>query len=164
MMNKRKNSKNFETKMDMTPLIDCVFLLIMFFILTTEITVQLEDVTLPYGLEGKQQVEGQNETLLVVNVILKNKDGGDPREGEILFNADKHDLESLTRILKEEARLDPRARERRSSGQPLSQLELLIRADKDVHSVYLRTIFTACSQAGIYKIKLSSVPPGKDDV
>ena len=48
-MKKRKRSdENFETKMEMTPMIDCVFLLIMFFILTTQITVNIEDVAVSY--------------------------------------------------------------------------------------------------------------------
>ena len=75
-MKKRKRSdENFETKMEMTPMIDCVFLLIMFFILTTQITVNIEDVVLPFSREGKQDEEKDTgETMLILNV-RKNRDG-----------------------------------------------------------------------------------------
>ena len=44
-----------ESGIDISPLIDCVFLLILFFILTTKLAVQIEEVELPIALEGKPQ-------------------------------------------------------------------------------------------------------------
>ncbi len=164
-MKKRKRSdENFETKMEMTPMIDCVFLLIMFFILTTQITVNIEDVVLPFSREGKQDAEKDTGevTLLILNV-RKNRDGErDQRLGEIVFKGKTYDPKQLLQMLKDEAEYDasPQGRGRDwepgPNGSKLSQLEILIRYDRSVKSEYLRTIFEQCQKAGIYKLKLAT--------
>ena len=164
-MKKRKRSDdNFETKMEMTPMIDCVFLLIMFFILTTQITVNIEDVVLPFSREGKQDAEKDTGevTLLILNV-RKNRDGErDQRLGEIVFKGKTYDPKQLLQMLKDEAEYDasPQGRGRDwepgPNGSKLSQLEILIRYDRSVKSEYLRTIFEQCQKAGIYKLKLAT--------
>lgn len=164
-MKKRKRSDdNFEVKMEMTPMIDCVFLLIMFFILTTQITVNIEDVVLPFSREGKQDTEEDtgDVTLLILNV-RKNRDGErDQRLGEIVFKGRTYDTKQLLQMLKDEAEYDasPQGRGRDwepgPNGSKLSQLEILIRYDRSVKSEYLRTIFEQCQKAGIYKLKLAT--------
>ena len=164
-MKKRKRSDdNFETKMEMTPMIDCVFLLIMFFILTTQITVNIEDVVLPFSREGKQDADKDTGevTLLILNV-RKNRDGErDQRLGEIVFKGKVYDTKQLLQMLKDEAEYDasPQGRGRDwepgPNGSKLSQLEILIRYDRSVKSEYLRTIFEQCQKAGIYKLKLAT--------
>ena len=164
-MKKRKRSdENFETKMEMTPMIDCVFLLIMFFILTTQITVNIEDVVLPFSREGKQDADKDTGevTLLILNV-RKNRDGErDQRLGEIVFKGKVYDTKQLLQMLKDEAEYDasPQGRGRDwepgPNGSKLSQLEILIRYDRSVKSEYLRTIFEQCQKAGIYKLKLAT--------
>ena len=107
-MKKRKRSDdNFETKMEMTPMIDCVFLLIMFFILTTQITVNIEDVVLPFSREGKQDEEKDTgETMLILNV-RKNRDGErDQRLGEVVYKGKVYDTKQLGQMLKAEAEYD----------------------------------------------------------
>jgi biopolymer transport protein ExbD len=163
-MKKRKRSdENFETKMEMTPMIDCVFLLIMFFILTTQITVNIEDVVLPVSREGKQDEEKDTgETMLILNV-RKNRDGErDQRLGEIVYKGKVYDTKQLLQMLKAEAEYDAspegrgRAWEEGPNGVKLSQMEILIRYDRSVKSEYLRTIFEQCQKAGIYKLKLAT--------
>ena len=163
-MKKRKRSDdNFETKMDMMPMIDCVFLLIMFFILTTQITVNIEDVVLPFSRVGKQVEEKDTgDTMLILNV-RKNRDAErDQRLGEIVFKGKVLDTKQLLQMLKAEADYDasPEGRGRDwepgPNGVKLSKLEILIRYDRSVKSEYLRTIFEQCQKAGIYKLKLAT--------
>ena len=163
-MKKRKRSdENFETKMEMTPMIDCVFLLIMFFILTTQITVNIEDVVLPFSREGKQDEEKDTgKTMLILNV-RKNRDGErDQRLGEIVYKGKVFDTKQLLQMLKAEADYDASPEGRGRDWEPgpngikLSQLEILIRYDRSVKSEYLRTIFEQCQKAGIYKLKLAT--------
>ena len=164
-MKKRKRSDdNFETKMEMTPMIDCVFLLIMFFILTTQITVNIEDVVLPFSREGKQDADKDTGevTLLILNV-RKNRDGErDQRLGEIVFKGKVYDTKQLLQMLKDEAEYDASPQGRGRDWEPgpnnskLSQLEILIRYDRSVKSEYLRTIFEQCQKARIYKLKLAT--------
>ena len=144
-------------------MIDCVFLLIMFFILTTQITVNIEDVVLPFSREGKQDEEKDTgKTMLILNV-RKNRDGErDQRLGEIVYKGKVFDTKQLLQMLKAEADYDssPEGRGRDwepgPNGVKLSQLEILIRYDRSVKSEYLRTIFEQCQKAGIYKLKLAT--------
>lgn len=162
---KVRSRGSFETKMDMTPLIDCVFLLIMFFILTTQITVELEEVTLPFALEGKKPPP-EGDLTVILNVRLAKNAPPEERAGEIVYKGQAYtDVKALTKELKAEVFYDKTVRgrepERGPEGQELSQLEILIRADKDVRAEYLEKIFRACFNAGIYKIKLTSQQPSE---
>ncbi len=170
-MKKRKiRDKNFEVKMEMTPLIDCVFLLIMFFILTTRITVNLEEVVLPFALEGKVQEHKDTNSLMLVLNVRQNKLPGTAlaeRSGEIVFEGETYTPKALKAVLDEEVAYDaadpPRGRGRTKeegpNGVQLSRLEILIRYDKRVRSEYLRQIFEQCQKAGIYKLKLATTQP-----
>lgn len=166
---RKVRENNFETKMEMTPLIDCVFLLIMFFILTTQITVKIEDVTLPFAEEGKQaDPEDTTSVALVINVPRdETATQTTSRRGKIVYEGDRLNAEELHRVLLKEVAYDaapkPRGRGRAKEPGPgeleLSQLEVLIRYDKDVQAEHLRTIFQECQKVGIYKLKLATMPP-----
>jgi biopolymer transport protein ExbD len=168
-MKKRKSSdRNFDTKMDLTPMIDCVFLLIMFFILTTQITVNIEEVTLPFALEGKPEKRNNTDTvMLIMNVRQSQSPEAAARAGEIVYRGKVLNTKTLRAMLDEEvaydAALPPRGRGRAKEVGPnnvqLSQLEILIRYDKHVKSEYLRNIFEQCQKAGVYKLKLATTQP-----
>ena len=168
-MRKRKSEQNFETKMEMTPLIDCVFLLIMFFILTTQITVKIEEVTLPFSIEGKpQEVTEADAVALIINVPKDLEDtAANSRKGKIVFNGNTLKPQELLAELKKEVFIDaqprPAGRGRQMeigpNGVKLSQLEVLIRYDEGVQAKHLRDIFEMCQQAGIYKLKFATQPP-----
>jgi len=153
--------------MDLTPLIDCVFLMILFFLLTTEITVQLEDVELPFALEGKQKKKAAELTApLIINVKLA-ENAAEPRAGVIVFDSRELDQAELAKELGGEARYDaqpvPNGRgrgwERTQDGSQVSKLEVVVRADRRVRSAALREVFAACSEAKIYKVQVSSMQP-----
>jgi biopolymer transport protein ExbD len=161
-----KSSEFTAVKMDMTPLIDCVFLLILFFVLTTEITVNIEDMDLPFALEGVEAKSSASAAPIIIN-IKRDAKPGDTRAGRILYNGQDQKLRDLTTALMREAAYDaeapPRGRgsgwELGPGGKKLSKLTVIIRADRGVRSQYLRTAFTACAQAAIYKVKVSSMSP-----
>lgn len=162
-----------ECDVDMTPLIDCVFLLILFFILTTKITVQIEEVDLPIALEGEQQETSNPDVVqpLIISVIRDlqgiARDRGE-RAGLLRFDGETVTEKQLTEKLTREANYDreppPKGRGRGFEtspvgGQRLSKLAVLVRADKDVRAEFIRHVFQACARAGIYKVKVSSVEP-----
>jgi len=169
---RKKRQEEFDVKMEMTPLIDCVFLLIMFFILTTQITVNIEELTLPFSLEGKPQKTGASEnTMLLLNVV-QARSGGDEakkeRRGEIRFGGKKLDSEGLKAELAKEVEIDALPKSQGGRGRPkedgpnnikLSQLEILIRYDREVRAEYLREIFEKCQEVGVYKLKIATMQP-----
>ena len=152
----------------MTPLIDCIFQLILFLVLTSQITIQAEDVALPFALEGKDVSKIREDVPpLIVNVVRKTL--GTPEErakraGEIVYNGMRLDQKKLVAEFTKEVIFDAvsgrkRGYETGPAGKPLSKLSVLIRADRDVRSEYIRTIFMACQEVGIYKVRVSSTPP-----
>lgn len=163
----------FESKLDMTPLIDCIFQLILFLVLTSQITIQAEEVELPFALEGKEaDKEGQaldEVPPLLINVVrVKSRPGEEgERLGEIVFNGIRlgNSQEKLQKELKREVDYDAsplgrgRGFEPGPGGRPLSKLSVLVRADKGVRSEYIRTIFMACQAVGIYRVRVSTTTP-----
>ncbi len=167
---KKSNEDSFEQKMDMTPLIDCIFQLILFLVLTSQITIQTEDVDLPFALEGKEAKPGESEVPpLIVNVVrerMPEKKG--QRMGYIVYGGNRVDGKKLAQELKREAAYaagpKPGGRGRGydtagAGGVNLSKLAVLVRADRGVQSQYIRTVFESCMQAGIWRLKVSTVQP-----
>jgi biopolymer transport protein ExbD len=167
-----KGGVNFESKLDMTPLIDCIFQLILFLVLTSQITIQAEEVELPFALEGKEpDKEGKAEEVppLIINVVrVKSRPGEEgERLGEIVYSGLRfgNSEEKLKKELKKEVDFDAsplgkgRGFEAGPGGRPLSKLSVLVRADKGVRSEYIRTIFMACQAVGIYRVRVSTTSP-----
>lgn len=76
-MNLAKNDAQTDMDMDMTPMIDVVFLLIIFFMVITDLTQQdLEDVDLPVAAHAKPDTPDPNEWRPILNVIY---------DGEIIY-------------------------------------------------------------------------------
>lgn len=162
----------FETKMDMTPLIDCIFQLILFLVLTTQITVQAEMVDLPFALEGVDPDKVREEVPpVLVNVVLVKKDERGPHEGrgEIICGGQRlgNDVKALAAILRKEVIRDAeppprglgRGYEPGPGGRQLSKLAVIVRADREVRGEYIRTVFSACGEVGIYRVRVSSTMP-----
>jgi biopolymer transport protein ExbD len=157
-MARRKHRRpSFETKIDMTSMIDLTFLLVIFFVLTSSFTtLNLEDVTLPVALSAREQ-EKPPEGVIIINV---KKTSDATREGKIVFDGTDQTPESLENALKNEVlvhaeQYGPEIHE----GQRLSKLEVLVRADEGVQSKYIRDLFMACQKQGLYRLKISSLQP-----
>lgn len=164
-MRRRAAQPGGEVKMDLTPLIDCVFLMILFFVLTTEITVQVEDVNLPIALEGKTvETAADVAPPLIINVGRTTRDGDD-RVGRIVMAGQELTKETLVEELTKEAAYDAAPRpggrgrgwETGPANNRLSKLEVVVRADRGVNASHVRQVLDACSAASIYKLKVSSV-------
>lgn len=151
----------------MTPLIDAVFLLIMFFILTTQITVDVEEVSLPFGLEGKTDDGKGTDTVVVINIRLDQhpKERGD---AEIVIAGQPRTPAGLREELQAQVNHDAselgrnRAPEVGPDGKTLlSQVKLRIRADKQAKAEYLREVLQACQDIKpmIYKVEVSIEKP-----
>jgi len=118
-----------ETELNMTPMIDVVFLLITFFMVVSEITRQddIEDIKLPLVLAAKPD-DNPDPDRLVIN-IMKNGDtfiGGRQQTAADIFNA-----------LAVEARLT-----RDTAG--VSKRLILIKADEKTPFHYIRAIMLMC--------------------
>ena len=166
---KLKSTEPANCDIDMTPLIDIVFLLILFFILTAQITIQIEEVELPVALEGEEQETSNANVVqpLLISVVRDLELPAKERAGLLRFGGDTWTEKKLAARLLFEAKYDAdpppngrgRSRETSPGGQPLSKLSVLVRADRSVRAEFTRHVFQACAKAGIYKIKVSTVDP-----
>lgn len=158
---KLRSQEPTKCEIEMTPLIDCVFLLILFFLLTTKMTVDIEEVELPFAMDAAE-AKKQPDVVppLVINVVRK---GAEDRAGVIRFGGTDVTPAELLKNLRAEANFDAEHRgrgwEKSPGGENLSKVEVLLRADKGVRSEYTRQVFDACAKARIYKIQVGSLEP-----
>jgi biopolymer transport protein ExbD len=117
---------------NMTPMIDIVFLLIIFFIVSSHLArqeIQLE-LALPLATSG-QSPEDDSTRRLVVNVMP---------DGQIQLAGTPLSSEELPRKIAFESE--------RSGGQ----IEVRIRSDRNVPYHFVEPIMVACARAGVWKV------------
>ncbi len=154
-MARKKQKKMPEgVEMDMTPMIDIVFLLIVFFMVVTELTVQQAVVVLPVASESRVEEPQAGSRILFVNVSF-DKDG---KEMMQLLNGAPLTADRLLVELKAEAQAygvwedNPYNPETRLSG-----LEVTIRCDQGVGAGVIHKIFAVCKDAAIYKVRCAAI-------
>ena len=82
-MNLSKHDPETEMDMDMTPMIDVVFLLIIFFMIITDLTQQdLEDLELPMAMHAVADKPDPDEWRPIDQHPLRRPDGG--QAGDLL--------------------------------------------------------------------------------
>ncbi len=139
---KRMKVEEQEMYMEMTPMIDCVFQLLIFFMVCTEIAnAELEVLALPAASEAIPD-KNPDKKRLVLNVT---KDGKIKWRGKPLTVQKLHDFLAL------EAKL---AKEK--DNPALSSRAILIRGDADSEYKHIQTIMQECAKVGIWKLELAA--------
>ena len=141
---------------DMTPMIDIVFLLIIFFMLVTELSrLDIEEIVLPIADEARAEEPQPESRQVVVNIVLEDSATG---RGAIKIGGKPYTAEELITHLKLEAEVDGRTSPNpHKSGHDDYLLEVLIRGDERVNAGYLHDIYQACSDARIFKVRLAAL-------
>ena len=142
---RRDRKRRINPNLDMTPLIDVVFQLLIFFMLTATFVVQSTiQIEMPEA-EGAAQLEQKD-----LSVTLAYGTGGPEGKGKIYVNSEEvPTLEELARILSEHA-----------SERP--ELMLLVRTDARTDTGRLVEVLGIASSVGIQKFGIGAQPP--DDV
>lgn len=169
-MAKQSSKANQEIEMDMTPMIDCVFLLMIFFVLVIDLSQKdLEDLILP---EAKYAVpdESPPEVRPVINIAQDGRmvyrknpyydpfvDGDNP---EVVNNK----LRTLLLEWKENIVKD--TSEENIGGRNVTVVNdpVLVRADKWTEWHWVGLFMTACSQpeAAFWKLELAMSEEDKE--
>ena len=150
---------DFGVEQDMTPMIDIVFLLIIFFMVVTELTLNQAEVILPVAPEAVVEEPQPGERVLTINVSLANQDGSDEPIELIQINADAPvaDVKELTQALKAEVaaygKMIPKPNK---PGESDSAIQVIIRCDRNAKSGNFHKIFKACTDAKIFKVSLAA--------
>lgn len=147
--------------LNLTPMIDCVFQLILFFILTSQVASQLlAPVQLAHPLQSKAISEDDVEAphKVIVNVVSAegDKDSSDPmvrgrasmyKINNKEFRTQPIDMDALTAELRT-------TREQSNVDEDTFFLE--IRGDRKVHFAYFEPVMIAAGDAGIRKMNISA--------
>lgn len=138
-MRLRKPRRRVRCEINIAPLIDVVFLLIIFFMAVSQMTrVEGEPVKLPEAEEGESKEE-LPAGLVVINVY--------PDGRLVVFNQ-AHTLSSLNQLLTGDVR-------ERGAGA----VSVLIRADTNTPWEKVGAIMRACAAQGVAKVRVAVVEP-----
>lgn len=130
---------------DLTPLIDVVFQLLLFFMLSSTFVVQSSiHIEIPKA-EGATQLEKKDLSV----TVAYGTDGPDGK-GKIFVNNDEMpSMDALTQRLSTEAQNQPGA-------------QLLMRTDGRTDSARLLEVMGIATSVGFEKINLAAAPPDED--
>ncbi len=155
--------------LDLTPMIDCVFQLILFFMLVTDMSQRdLEEIYLPKATAAQTDKPDPAQIRPVVNItadgiiLMKGRIYYDPRRDDNFASLKQH-LTQVAQQLEREP-LDPQA----SGGRQVmvAKSPLLIRADQATPAGYVQKVMELCGSTGIqiWKVELAAAlsdnPPG----
>ena len=130
-MPKRESSIGVDDALNLTPMIDCVFLLLIFFMVTT---VFKQPYTLVVELPEAQQAQVVEEKKLVASISA---------DGRMEINRVPVDLSTIDQVLRREQ-------------QGTRSLTLVVRTDKETKHRHLLDLFEAAKRVGIEKIPLAT--------
>ncbi|MEZ6017955.1 MAG: biopolymer transporter ExbD [Planctomycetota bacterium] len=162
-MNLQKHDSKTEMEMDMTPMIDVVFLLIIFFMVITDLSQQdLEDLQLPMAEHAVPDKPKSDEWRPILNVkhtgvmIQKRTTYFDPElnTGPRKYDELKNQLLAISNRMKK-APFAP------GSSTMIPDEPLLIRADESTNFKFVQDIMEQCGDKNIsiWKLQLAvSVP------
>ncbi|PQO33031.1 ExbD/TolR family protein [Blastopirellula marina] len=133
------NLKSGQAEFNMTPMIDVVFLLIIFFLVSSHLAKQEAQLPLPLptAKSGQEILEDQ-QPRVVVNI------GGD---GSLSLGGHRVPADQLKQRL---------IVERERSGQ---DLEVRIRCDRQTPFANVKPVMLAAAQAGIWNVAFSVIRP-----
>jgi biopolymer transport protein ExbD len=148
-MSKTKSRAATEVKMDMTPMIDVVFLMIIFFMIVSDMSQQdLADIVLPLAEQASD--DKTEEGRMIVNIYP---------DGMIEIKKNKYQtLENQNAVNALRAYLQTEVAKGDKDEAGLSERALLIRADKTTKFKEVQKVMRICGEEGIkvYKVQLAS--------
>jgi biopolymer transport protein ExbD len=156
------HEKQEDIELNLTPMIDVVFNLIIFFMLVADLSQKdIEILQLPWSTEA-QADEGKEKKRVLINIVKKgdlqarkNWKPGDPVE--IKVRGETVDFKTLTHKLLAFAETD------RDMDHPMQPSEVfaLIRCDKDIRWREVQWVMQACAdpEVRIYKLQFATSKP-----
>jgi biopolymer transport protein ExbD len=157
-MNLAKHDPQTDMDMDMTPMIDVVFLLIIFFMVITDMTQQdLEELQLPVAQNAVADKPNPDEFRPIVNIKV---DGSIWVKRRMYFDPENpDDYKELKGYLKDVA-----DKMEKDAASKLPDEALLIRADMNTPFKYVQKVMEQCGYKGIqiWKVQLAAAESEKD--
>jgi biopolymer transport protein ExbD len=129
---------NYDMSIDMTPMIDCVFQLMIFFIVTFKLDNDQIDPLIKLAMSPHgQAIEKKDPGTMIIEVT---------KTGVIKVSGYEFGLQDLYNLVKG------------SCNQFGAQnVKVLIRADKETIHQHVRTVMDKCAEAGVYKLTIAGM-------
>ena len=145
----KKSREGTEVSMDMTPMIDVVFLMIIFFMIVSDMSQQdLAEIKLPMAEQAKE--DKTEEGRMIVNIHP---------DGEIEIKRKRYPtLDSTEAANALRGYLANEVQKGEKDEQGLSERSLLIRADRTTSFKEVQKVMRICGEQGIqiYKVHLAA--------
>lgn len=156
MAKKSRQSGDEDLELNMTPMIDVVFNLIIFFMIVTDMSQkELEDLVLPDSKSSVEDKADEKELRVIINISKKNKKTY-ARDREVLIKVKgvEYDLKALKSHL---YKIADTKRETDHEAKP-SAVFVLIRCDQDIAWREVQWVMQACADptVRIYKIQFAT--------
>lgn len=154
-------------EMDMTPMIDCVFLLMIFFVLIIDLSqTNLEDLVLPKA-EYQQPDDSPPENRPVINLLqngavyYKGKAWFDP----VVHGKDYSGIINLLKFIKQKGDLKTKVENLGGRDVELVDDPILLRADKWTEWHFVGEVMKQCSmpEAAFWKVELALSEKDKEE-
>jgi biopolymer transport protein ExbD len=153
--------------MDMTPMIDCVFLLMIFFVLIIDLSqTNLEDLILPKA-EYQEPDDSPPENRPVINLL---QSGAVYYKGKMQYDPAVHGNDysgilKMLKLIKQTGKLKMKTENLGGRDVELVDEPVLLRADKWTEWHYVGEVMKQCSQpeAAFWKIELAMSEKDKEE-
>jgi biopolymer transport protein ExbD len=151
-----------EVSFNVVPLVDVAFLLILFFILTSQIaSASYASMLLPKP-DASQAIKAvDNPNRVIVNVVSKINPADKHADPRLSIQADKYQVGPNPIAIGETAALQRELRtkkqECKDKGLPENEFFVEVRADKRVAFLYIQPVLMAASQEGIPRMKITAL-------
>ncbi|MCK5113700.1 MAG: biopolymer transporter ExbD [Phycisphaerae bacterium] len=179
MAKKKQKVGAGQIDVNMTPMIDCTFQLIIFFILTAQMAAQeIAPVAVPEPFESMavNEVEGGGKlnemtNKVTVNVVgpygddLKDRKPVDSGDATYYQISDKKidigDVDKLTSVMEQHLALFKQNEQKKGRTPDSKKFFVEIRADQDVDYASVAPVMQAAGNAGISKMNITAVIDAK---
>ncbi len=167
-MNLSNSDPETDMEMDMTPMIDVVFLLIIFFMIITDMTQKdLEELELPMAITAVEDKPDPDTLRPIINIphtgriIVRQVHMYDPE----VDDGKPEPYAEVKRYLATAAELMPQEPLGEGSSIMLPDDPLLVRADESTLFKHIQKVLELCGQEGIqiWKVQLAVAVPEDDD-
>ncbi|MCK6458443.1 MAG: biopolymer transporter ExbD [Planctomycetes bacterium] len=142
--------------MNMTPMIDCVFNLLIFFMLISDLNQKdLVELTLPVAYMAEEDKGQEEDDRVILNV---------DKYGQLMWKQKNVSLEELGTILQNARdRYEIKMKQQNKSGLEAlpgggmaSKLYVLLRADKDTPWQHVQWLMTIMAEQKLYKLQFAT--------
>jgi biopolymer transport protein ExbD len=156
MAKKKSAADAKDAELNMTPMIDVVFNLIIFFMIVTDMSQkELEQLTLPNSTQAVEDEGDENERRVIINIVKKDPENFEQnKEVEIFIKKVPYDHDRLKEHLFTHAETK---RDMEHPSQP-SEVFVLIRCDQDIRWREVQWVMQACADPAvrIYKLQFAT--------